>query len=837
MALQNVFNILVDLKKVMSVNKPLVTQNDSVVFILEVMEDGVAFDLTGTTTVSLAHTRRDGTVVVTQGTKAGNKATFALGTNETAVPGGVLAKAQFYDANGRISTLSFSYQVGMDPTGEGYIPSEVEQTLIQVVMADAQAKIDELSQVDVVDLSLQLTEKAKQTDLNTTNAELALKATKTELSNVLSGTPKGTYTTLAALQAAYPTGTTGVYIVTADGHIYSWSGTAWADRGLYQAVGIAINSITTDKLADLKQGKNLFNKNMAVAGFYLNSNNGAVTASGTLSYSENYMLVNAATEYVISFENPLVSASTTTIVEYGADKAFIKSTKILTADAKNFTTAANTVFIRISLPTVFVNTFQIEVGAVATAYEDYYLYNKNLVVPAKPLAINAVATENIKPASITTDKLGDMEKSKNLFNKKRVVTGSYLNSNTGAVTASANYFHSEEYMTVKKSATYVSNPVASTNITVIEYDANKVYIKGTSLTVASPTLTTTANTAYVRISSLLTILGNVQLEEGVTATAYTDYYFYNKNIVSPATVGTTDIKDLILVDIASATSINLLLPSNPQRNVERMRWKMQKEVVPYSTGADYENKNLWRLYGVDFGNVDHETKVFTLVEEVVQSGAFETAIIIEGQLDALGTYHGYELLKTAYFYVDGVKVDVNTPIKKWATEFKIVYSSDLFRHGTASDLVCNVLREYVFNKDGLHLTQKLTWLAAFGNVTTGYITMLPIKRFSDDALRQITDTVVTDLDNKEYDVSMDNHATIISKPNKVLGVRKAHIYGITSKYNATVGVEVENNAIPLYFHVHNAPQYNKLYFSYGDGNPITVGQVWKNKTSYRIWKA
>lgn len=156
--MQNIFNILVDLKVVRSINQPLVTQNDSVVFILEVVEDGVPFDLTDTTTVSLAHTRRDGTVVVTPGTKEGNKATFELGTNETAVAGGVIAKAQFYDGEGRVSTLSFAYTVGVDPTGADYVPSETEQTLIQVVMADAQAKIDELSAVDVVELEQQLEE-------------------------------------------------------------------------------------------------------------------------------------------------------------------------------------------------------------------------------------------------------------------------------------------------------------------------------------------------------------------------------------------------------------------------------------------------------------------------------------------------------------------------------------------------------------------------------------------------------------------------------------------------------------------------------------------------------
>ncbi|QBP41930.1 right-handed parallel beta-helix repeat-containing protein [Paenisporosarcina antarctica] len=136
MEMKNIFNILVDIKEARSIIQPIVTQNDSVVFILEVMENGVPFDLTGATTVSLANTRRDNNVVLTQGTKVGNKATFILNSSETAIAGSVVAMAQFYDVNGRVSTLSFPYQVVVDPTGNGYIPSENEATLIEIVLND-----------------------------------------------------------------------------------------------------------------------------------------------------------------------------------------------------------------------------------------------------------------------------------------------------------------------------------------------------------------------------------------------------------------------------------------------------------------------------------------------------------------------------------------------------------------------------------------------------------------------------------------------------------------------------------------------------------------------------
>jgi len=57
------------------------------------------------------------------------------------------------------------------------------------------------------------------------------------------GSPKDSYLTLAALQAAFPTGTTGVYLVTENGHWYSWKGGAWTDGGVYLGTP---NVVSTD---------------------------------------------------------------------------------------------------------------------------------------------------------------------------------------------------------------------------------------------------------------------------------------------------------------------------------------------------------------------------------------------------------------------------------------------------------------------------------------------------------------------------------------------------------------------------------------------------------------
>ena len=135
--MQNVFTIDADIKLKMLINEPTVVQNDAIRFIINVFDNGQPLDLTNVETISLASVRLDRQTIVTPGTKIDtNIVQFDLGTEETKVPGRVEATAQFYDSEGRVSTISFSYRVIKDPTGDGYIPTEREQTLIETVLGD-----------------------------------------------------------------------------------------------------------------------------------------------------------------------------------------------------------------------------------------------------------------------------------------------------------------------------------------------------------------------------------------------------------------------------------------------------------------------------------------------------------------------------------------------------------------------------------------------------------------------------------------------------------------------------------------------------------------------------
>jgi hypothetical protein len=63
--------------------------------------------------------------------------------------------------------------------------------------------------------------------------------TATINANVTKGSPSGVYATVSALQTAKPTGDGNIYLVSADGKWYYWSGSAWTAGGVYQGTGPA----------------------------------------------------------------------------------------------------------------------------------------------------------------------------------------------------------------------------------------------------------------------------------------------------------------------------------------------------------------------------------------------------------------------------------------------------------------------------------------------------------------------------------------------------------------------------------------------------------------------
>ncbi|MEK4085144.1 glycosyl hydrolase family 28-related protein [Psychrobacillus sp. FSL K6-1415] len=136
MSIQNTFYLDVDIKRDNYVEEPQVTQSDDIAFVLRLTDDGSDMAIEDVSTYTLASLRPDGQSVVTVGTLTGpSEVTFELGSTEVSVPGRVKAAIQLYNAEGRVSSIPFTYEVNKDLAID-YIPSANEQTLIQLVLGE-----------------------------------------------------------------------------------------------------------------------------------------------------------------------------------------------------------------------------------------------------------------------------------------------------------------------------------------------------------------------------------------------------------------------------------------------------------------------------------------------------------------------------------------------------------------------------------------------------------------------------------------------------------------------------------------------------------------------------
>lgn len=175
MPIQNVFEIDVDIKQKTAIRTPTVTQNDAVVFVFRVFDEGRIYNIQGGSTFTMTSIRPDKQSVVSAGAvKNSNIVEFKLGTTEISVEGKVQSVIQVYDVAGRVSTIPFSFTVLKDPT-ENYISSTEDKTLIQQVLGEGPAILAgaEQATVDANTAAADANDKAILADTATNNANAA----------------------------------------------------------------------------------------------------------------------------------------------------------------------------------------------------------------------------------------------------------------------------------------------------------------------------------------------------------------------------------------------------------------------------------------------------------------------------------------------------------------------------------------------------------------------------------------------------------------------------------------------------------------------------------------
>jgi lysophospholipase L1-like esterase len=309
--------------------------------------------------------------------------------------------------------------------------------------------------------------------LNSLTTAVADKASKAELANIGNGSPKGVYTTLSALQTAFPTGTTGIYLVTTDGKWYYWSGSAWTIGGTYQSTGIADKSITPNLLSfvNVLQSQNLFNKNTATSG---NLDSGTVFTNANYFVSD-FIKIPASNVISIDYKG----AVNQQIDLYDSNKTYLAKVAMGTS-ASTFTyTISNSsaVYIRFSGLQSNVNTTMVVDGAVLpSVYVPYSIKNtltSDVIVPTTVLdqpivtanSINDYLTNYLEP-SVTS----------NLFNKYDVnnIDGQLLDNNVQSSNAT---FFISHYIKIPASKIVTIDFVNTSAIpTVHYYDKDKNYL-------------------------------------------------------------------------------------------------------------------------------------------------------------------------------------------------------------------------------------------------------------------------------------------------------------------------------------------------------------------------
>lgn len=382
-----------------------------------------------------------------------------------------------------------------------------------------------------MELTQQLVElNGKKADEVYVNSQVS--ALDSKVNSQTSGSPRGVYATLSALQTAKPTGDTGIYVVAGTGNWYYWNGTAWTSGGVYQSTGVPNKGVSFEKTTFLDVGKNKFDKTTRSVGMVVVETNGTLTSDlGTGYDTSDFIPVLAGVTYYINKVRKYAL--------YDAAKNFISGLNNTAYGSATFTPSADG-YVRFSTGTNFLNTAQLEIGTAPTAYESFkYVSGK---MSASLLESGVVKDENVAPTSnIVLKKPG-----RNLLDISKVAVGYYVEYSTGNLVANADN-KATDYIKLSPNTMYTlsnqSPQVSTKDIAQLAfYDATKMYVSGmvNSGTQSSITFTTGANVEYVRITILSVITSGMMLETGSTVNAYVPY----KLAVSKADLPTITVDDL-----------------------------------------------------------------------------------------------------------------------------------------------------------------------------------------------------------------------------------------------------------------------------------------------------
>jgi hypothetical protein len=195
-AVENRYDLKVNIKGKKLGSVPMVTANDSVVFDLTVYDDASPFILDPTYIYLLVSKRAKEDSVIREGELVGNKVRVKLGASEIGKAGMVDATLQILDSeNQRVSSASFKYSVESDPSTSGSLPADdktlvlANESLLTESIEKSNQAIETASTADVTATEAKNTAESVQEQFNQVVIE---GDSSPQVSQALAGTPYST---------------------------------------------------------------------------------------------------------------------------------------------------------------------------------------------------------------------------------------------------------------------------------------------------------------------------------------------------------------------------------------------------------------------------------------------------------------------------------------------------------------------------------------------------------------------------------------------------------------------------------------------------------------------
>lgn len=426
----------------------------------------------------------------------------------------------------------------------------------------------------VRELATSVAEKAKQTDLN-------LKADKTYVDTVKSGTPKIVKTTLVDLNSSYPTGSTDLALVTgnvkevdtlnitasptAAGNItVTLNGVATniaVTSGVKEVASLTVTAVPTTA-GNVTVTLNGVATNIAVdpstdtttdlvATKIRNAvySTGAVTDGTASTVTFTAAAVGTKTDATYSSGSTGATGTMSTTTQ-GVDADTITSvaTKIRGTTFSGWTTGGTGTTVTFTKSTGGTNTTPTysvgSTGATGTISVttsgtntdgNWYYWNGSAWIvgwtyQATGIASGSINSTHIAQGGVKASNVSFLKQGKNLLNLNTAIIGKFLNN--GSLGDNATY-DTSDYIAVTPSTQYS----VSVGVRFVEYyDASKVYISGTNFSNPTSPLTTHSGASFMRITIWHNTLNTCLVELGTTSTSYESFGYKHDTVTEPIIV-------------------------------------------------------------------------------------------------------------------------------------------------------------------------------------------------------------------------------------------------------------------------------------------------------------